>query len=443
MQFNTFPFLFYFLPAFLAVYYIAPRKLRAAVLTLSSLVFYWFAVGGNLSAVGLLVIFTLTGYFVDLAAGSWGGRTMAGISVAFFGAALAFLKLYRGGALLAAGMSFYIFQLIAYTVDARRRGEPVERNFFRYFGAVLMFPKLLAGPIAESEALQKRLARAGAKKVTFHMGLQELILGLGLKVLLADRVGVVWGRATVLGLEGVSTPFAWLALVSFCMKLYFDFYGYSLMAVGLGHMVGVHLPMNFLEPYSAKTVSEFFRRWHASLGRWFREYVYIPLGGNRRGMARTILNLALVWALTGLWHGVKGGYLLWAGLLFLLIANERLWMRKHLEKTRVLCHVYTVAAIVLTWAAFAAGSWGGALSFYARLFGVGPGAGSLDDFLYWGRIAAPVMIAGAFFMTPVPKKLWLRVKDKKWADALLFCLFWVCVYFMATSSGDPFVYFNF
>lgn len=443
MQFNTFPFLFYFLPAFLAVYYLAPRKLRAAVLTLASLVFYWFASGESASAVVVLLLLTLTGYLVNLAAGAPGGRAVAVFGVAFFTLSLAFFKLYRGGALLFAGMSFYTFQLIAYTVDAKRRGEPVERNFFRYLGGVIMFPKLLSGPIAESIDLQKRLRREGAPKVTFHMGLQQLILGLGLKVLLADRVGVVWGRASLMGLDGVSTPFAWLALISFCMKLYFDFYGYSLMAVGLGHMVGVHLPMNFLEPYSSKTVSEFFRRWHASLGRWFREYVYIPMGGNRRGMARTILNLAVVWAMTGVWHGIGGGYLLWAGLLFLLIANERLWMRKYLEKTHVLCHVYTVAVIVLTWGAFAAGSWGGTVSLYSRLFGIGPGAASADDFLYWGRIAAPMLAAGAFFMTPIPKTLWLRVKDKRWADVLLFGLFWVCVYFMATSASDPFVYFNF
>lgn len=443
MQFNTLPFLFYYLPAFLALFYLVPRRLRAAVLTLASLVFYWFASGESASAVAVLVFLTLVGYLVNLAAGKRAGKALAAAGIVLFAAALGFFKLYRRGALLFAGMSFYTFQLIACTVDAKRRGAPVERNFFRYFGAVVMFPKLLSGPIAESAQLQKRLRRGGAKKVTFHMGLQELILGLCLKVLLADRVGAVWGRAALMGLGGVSTPFAWLALISFCMKLYFDFYGYSLMAVGLGHMVGVHLPMNFLEPYSSKTVSEFFRRWHASLGRWFREYVYIPLGGNRRGMARTILNLAVVWAMTGLWHGIGGGYLLWAGLLFLLIANERLWMRKHLEKTRVLCHIYTVLVIILTWAPFAAGSWSGTVSLVSRLFGIGPGAGSVDDFLYWGRVTAPVMAAGALFMTPVPKKLWLRVKDRKWADVLLFVLFWACVYFMATSASDPFVYFNF
>lgn len=443
MQFNSLEFFFYFLPAFLAAYYISPRRLRAAVLTLASLVFYWLAAGKSVTALAVLLLLTATGYLLNLASGGRGSRTLSVLGIALFTAALAFFKLYRGGAFLFAGMSFYTFQLIACTVDARRMGKPVEKNFFRYFAGVCMFPKLLSGPIADSPELQKRLRRGKTPLVTFHMGLQELILGLGLKVLLADRVGTAWGRAVIMGLEGISTPFAWLALISFCMKLYFDFYGYSLMAVGLGHMVGVHLPMNFLEPYSAKSVSEFFRRWHASLGRWFREYVYIPLGGNRRGTPRTVLNLAVVWAMTGLWHGIGGGYLVWAGLLFLLIANERLWLRKYLERTKALCHIYTVAVIVLTWGAFAAGSWSGTVSLYSGLFGLGAGAASMDDFFYWGRVTAPMLIAGAIFATPIPKKLWLRVKDKKWSDVVLFVLFWVCVYFMATSSSDPFMYFNF
>ena len=442
MQFNSVNFIFYFLPAFLAVYHLAPGRARWGLLAAGSFIFYGFATGWSviaLAALALCLAWTIgAGLILEKKKSPW----LLVLAVAVPAGALVFFKLYRGGELLPAGMSFYVFGVIAALVEVKK-GRLAVRGYVRGLTTeVAMFPKLMSGPIADPVELRRQTERPHRTLYTFHLGLQQFIIGLGLKTLLADRLGGVWSRANIVGLDSISTPFAWLALISFSMRLYFDFYGYSMMAVGLGHMLGYHLPMNFLEPYSSKSVSEFYRRWHATLGRWFREYIYIPMGGNRKGRLRTALNLFAVWLLTGLWHGVGGGYLIWAGALFLLILNERLWLKKYLERTRVLPHVYTVVVILLTWAAFAAGTGERAIMFYGRLFGVG---GILDDadFVTWGRQYWAILLAGAVFASPLPKLVWEKIERRWYADVLLFAVFWAAVYFIATAGQDPFMYFNF
>lgn len=404
--------------------------------------FYGFAVSWNPMEVGVLLVVFLAAFFGGIAVGRQKYRWLFWPLTIFLVLTLFFFKLYTGGILLPVGMSFYIFQLISYEADVYRGVIPAERDVIDFYAQMLMFPKVLSGPIAQNRDLRRYARRPHKKLCTFHMGLQEFILGLGLKVILANRMGGVWSQGHVFGFETVSTPFAWLAIITFAMRLYFDFYGYSLMAVGLGHMLGWNLPMNFLEPYSAKTVSEFYRRWHATLGRWFRDYVYIPMGGSRKGTARTILNLAVVWALTGFWHGVGGGYMLWAGILFALIAVERLFLRKYLEKSKVVCHIYLILAIVLSWVPFAAGSVGEAVTVFSRLFAVG-GVGRTADFLYWAPKYVWLVLGGVFFATPIPRKLWKRYQKTVAADVFLFVLFWVCLYFVATAAQDPFIYFDF
>lgn len=442
MQFNSIPFIFYFLPLFLAVYHIVPSKARAAVLSAGSVVFYGLVTGWDVLSLAVLAAAVVLAYVGGLAVERWNSGLILGVTVMYLAGVLVFFKLWLGGILLPVGMSFYVFQLISYVADVRMKKLTAERNFISFCAWTVMFPKLLSGPVTPNAELRKSTLRPRRKPVTVHMGLQEFILGLSLKVLLANRLGGVWGQGEILGFETVSTPYAWLALITFCMRLYFDFYGYSLMAVGLGHMLGYNLPMNFLEPYSSRTVSDFFRRWHATLGRWFRDYIYIPLGGNRRGLARTLLNLAVVWALTGFWHGVDGGYMLWAGILFLLIANEKLWMGRHLDKSRVLSHIYVVIAIILSWVPFAAESIPAAITVYGRLFAVG-GVGDLSDFISWAPRYAVLLVAGLIFATPIPRKLWSRIYRKWYADALVFVLFWVCVFFIATSAQDTFIYFSY
>lgn len=340
-------------------------------------------------------------------------------------------------------MSFYLFQIAAYLIDVYRANLTAERSLMHYAGQITMFPKLLSGPLVNPRLLKLGDAFCCPTRQRVHDGLQELILGLAFKVILASRVGGLWSQVKVPGYGGVSTPFAWLALAAYAMQLYFDFYGYSLMATGLGKMLGYDLPRNFDSPYAAKTVSEFYRRWHITLGAWFREYVYIPLGGNRKGTLRTLGNLAVVWLMTGLWHGVGGGYLIWACFLFLLIVNERMWLGKLLKRSRVLSHIYLVFVILLSWVPFAIGSLPDMAAFCGRLFGIGGEAANPLDYLMFGESYFGMLLAGAVFATPLPRRLWEKVRNSTVADVLLVVLFWVTVYYISTAAQDPFLYFQY
>ncbi len=442
MQFNSIEFIFYFLPAFLAAYLLFPAKLRNTVLLIGSLVFYALASNGNYWWVAVLSACTLLCYVAGLTLEKSCKKVLLAVYLSVLALLLAFFKLYGGGRFLSAGMSFYMFQLAAYLIDVYRERLQPERNIIAFGSQITMFPKLLSGPLMAPAKLHGQ----GSKKPdsqNIHDGIQLLILGLGLKVILANRLGGLWSQPAIVGYENISTPAAWMAIIAYTMQLYFDFYGYSLMAIGLGKMLGFDLPKNFDNPYASKTVSEFYRRWHMTLGLWFREYVYIPLGGNRGGTLKTILNLAVVWLFTGIWHGTGGNYLLWAAFLFVLIVCERLWLGKWLRKSRVLCHVYLVFVILLSWVPFAIGDWNQMVIFLGRLFGIGAAPVNARDYLMWGQNYFGMLIAGAILATPVPEKLWKKIRHSVAADVMLVVLFWVVIYFISTAAQDPFLYFDF
>ena len=441
MQFNSIEFIFYFLPLFLAVYYIFPQKLRSTVMLTGSLLFYAFASSGNYWWVAVLALCTVFCYGAALTLQGKGKGILLTVYLSILALILAFAKLYQGGSYLPAGMSFYLFQLAAYLIDTYREKLQPQRNIIHFSSQIAMFPKLLSGPLMAPAQLHKTNGEKDDQGI--HDGIQLLILGLGLKVILANRLGGLWAQPAVAGYERISTPAAWMSLTAYTMQLYFDFYGYSLMAMGLGKMLGFDLPKNFDHPYASKTVSEFYRRWHMTLGLWFREYVYIPLGGNRGSGLRTILNLAVVWLFTGIWHGVGGNYLVWAGFLFLLIVNERLWLGKWLKKSHVLCHVYLVFVILLSWLPFAVGDWNQMVVFIGRLFGIGAAPVNPRDYLLWGQDYFGLLAAGVVLATPLPEKLWNKVRHTILADILLVGLFWVVVYYISTAAQDPFLYFKY
>lgn len=443
MQFNSLEFIFVFFPLFLVAYYIFQNRFRSTVLLLGSLTFYALASGGNYWWVALLVGITLLGYLAGLTLTKPGRGWLLGLYLAALTGILVFFKLYDSGRHLPAGMSFYLFQIAAYLIDVYRLKFLPEKRPMDFMNQIVMFPKLLSGPLMEPRLLKLQEKFCRPAKADFHEGLQKLILGLGLKVLLANRLGGLWGQAGSIGYGNISTPFAWMALLAYAMQLYFDFYGYSLMAQGIGKMLGYDLPDNFLHPYASKTVSEFYRRWHATLGAWFREYLYIPLGGNRKGTVRTILNLAVVWLFTGLWHGVGGNYLLWAGFLFLLVVLERLGIGKMLKKSHVLGHMYTVFVILLSWVPFAVGDWNQMVIFFGRLFGQLGTAINSRDYIIWGGSYGTLLAAGALLATPLPEKLWNKIRNSTLADILLFALFWVVIYYICTAAQDPFLYFQY
>ena len=441
MQFNSIEFIFRFMPLFLAVYFIFPVKMRSGVLLVGSLYFYWRAVG-SCWPVAVLLFFVGFSYGAGFSLCGRRKKLLLALYLSVFALALGFAKLYDGGEFLPAGMSFYLFQLAAYLIDVYRKRLQPQRSIIDFGSRIAMFPKLLSGPFVKP--VQLHIETDGKiDQQGIHDGIQLLILGLGLKVILANRLRGLWAQAAVAGYENISSPAAWLALTAYAMQLYFDFFGYSLMAIGLGQMLGFDLPKNFDNPYASASVSEFYRHWHMTLGQWLREYVYIPLGGNRGGVLKTVLNLAVVWLFTGIWHGVGGNYLLWAGFLFLLIVNERLWLGAWLKKSRVICHVYVVFVILLSWLPFAVGDRNQMLTFLSRLFGAGLPAANPRDYLVWGRDYFGLLCAGVALATPLPEKLWKRIRHTFAADVLLVALFWGVIYYISTAAQDPFLYFRY
>lgn len=443
MQFTSISFLFHFLPVFLVLYYIVPNiRMKNGVLLLGSIVYYGLAV--EWAIMPMLVLFVMTGltYFAGITIAKKQQWWHFPASIGLLAVVMIFFKCVDGGRLFPVGMSFYLFQMAAYLISVYQGKQRAEQDVISYSTQMLMFPKISSGPICDPILLQNQANRRPAVTgKTFHKGLQLLILGMALKVLIANRIGGLWNQVSVIGYESISTPFAWLSLTGYTMKLYFDFWGYSVMAMGIGRMLGFYLPKNFDAPYTARSISEFYRRWHVSLGLWFRNYIYIPMGGNRKGLGMTIVNLLVVWLFTGLWHGVGGNYLLWAGILVFFIILERLFLRKFLEAHKVFSHVYTVLIILISWVPFAIGDWGQMWTFMGRLFFVGKGSANAGEFAYWLKEYALLLLAGLTAMTGIPGKLWYMIEDSWLADVICFVLFWACVYFIATASQDPFMYF--
>lgn len=265
-----------------------------------------------------------------------------------------------------------------------------------------------------------------------------------MKVLLANQIGGLWRQVKTIGFESVSTPMAWLGLVAYSLQLYLDFCGYSWMAIGVGETLGFRLPRNFEHPYAARSMRDFWRRWHISLSSWFRDYVYIPLGGSKKGEGRTYLNLLVVWLFTGLWHGSTLNFLLWGLFLFALISLERLGWGKVLRRSQVISRLYMLLVIPLSWMLFAIPSLKDIGSYIGRLFAFSGGtAVHARDFLVYGRQYAVVLVIGLLVSTPLPEKLWRRIRTSPLGTVLLLVLFWVCVYCMAVATNDPFMYFSF
>lgn len=443
MQFNSIEFIFYFLPAFLAIYYIVPVSWRNAVLTVGSLMFLAFNCSGSYWWLAFLAGMTVVTWAVGKLVCGGRRKWLLVLGLILLGGVLVFFRTSKGSLILPLGLSFYSLQMAAYMIDCYRGKLEQPGDLLQYATQIMMFPKLISGPLMNPSEIRRQVWGRGYLPEHFHRGLQELILGLGLKVLLADRLGGLWSQAAVFGYESISTPFAWMALIAFALQLYYDFWGYSLMAMGLGRMLGFDLPRNFHTPYASKTVSEFYRRWHMSLGGWFKDYVYFPMGGSRCGKWRVILNLAVVWLLTGLWHGFGVNYLLWAGILFFCIANEKLWLGKLMNRSHVVCHVYVIFAILMSWLPFAAGDPAQTAAYLGRLFAFAGETLNPRDYLIWGRRYIWLLLGGLTMATPLPMYLWERIKDKWWVDAVLFAVFWIVIYFVSTSAQDPFVYFQY
>lgn len=343
------------------------------------------------------------------------------------------------------GISFYTFQMLSYQIDCYRGTIKERAGLLSFATYVCMFPQLIAGPIVRYSEVAERMAGRRVRIRDLENGLKLFTLGLGLKVLLANQIGTLWNLIMTAGAGRLHMLVAWLGAFAYSFQIYFDFWGYSVMAVGLGKMLGFSIPRNFDHPYTSRSLSEFWRRWHITLGSWFKEYVYIPLGGSRKGNGRTVCNLFVVWALTGLWHGADWNFVLWGIVFFLLLSLEKRTFGKWLEKSRVLGHIYTVLLIPVTWVIFAITDMGQLIGYLGNLVGyhregILVGITQLLRYLkeYWG-----LLIACVIFATPLPAKLYWKWKDRWFVILILLGIFWWSVREIISGSNNPFLYFRF
>lgn len=464
MVFSSLEFIFRFLPLFLLIYYIMPARFRNAVLFLGSLCFYAW---GDLPYLFLILLSILINYFIviEMKRNKIYSRIWLIAALLFNFGMLFFFKyinfvieninipvraLTNGTGIAALqlglplGISFYTFQAVSYVIDVYRGEIKVNPNLFRFATYLVMFPKLVSGPIASYGDMEEQLAERRYGLFKFEKGLKLFVIGLGMKVLLANRIGILWKDIQTIGFESISTPLAWLGSFGYSLQLYFDFQGYSLMAIGIGRMLGFHLPENFNHPYMAKSMTEFWRRWHITLGAWFRNYVYIPLGGNRRGTGRLAFNMLVVWLLTGLWHGASWNFVLWGLVLFILILFEKLYFKRILDKSRFVARTYMLLAIPLTWTLFAISNLRDSGIYFGRMFGMVPGINvNTGDFMkYFGQYKW-LFLVGLLLCFPYGKRLFQKFQNNMFCTAFLFLVFWYSVYLLANGINNPFLYFQF
>lgn len=471
MVFSSIAFIMYFMPVFFLVYYILPASYKNAWLFLASLGFYYYGVRGNPGYLLLMIMsvvvnfvagklieaqktkrarkaWLLVGIVYDLGwliLFKYLGFLIENLN-ALFGAMHVKVQLETWNLILPIGISFYTFQIISYLVDVYRRETKAEKSLISLGTYLCMFPQLIAGPIVNYHLIQEQLHKRKHSMVKVESGLKVFALGLAYKVLLANRVGHLWTEVTAIGYESISTPLAWMSIVAYSLQLYFDFYGYSLMAIGLGRMMGFDFPQNFNNPYMAVSMTDFWRRWHMTLGGWFREYVYIPLGGNRGGFAKTVRNMFVVWLLTGLWHGASWNFVLWGLLLFVLLFVEKAGLGKVLERHKALGHIYMILLIPLSWLVFVITDLSQLGIYLQKLFPFFGSTGTVlfqGDYLKYGKTYGIYLVLGILFATGVQEKLLKKNKNRLWVILLLLALFWASVYCMYLGMDDPFLYFRF
>ena len=471
MVFSSIAFIMYFMPVFFLVYYILPASYKNAWLFLASLGFYYYGVRGNpgylLLMIMSVVVNFVAGKLIEAQKTKRARKAWLVVGIvydlgwlilfkylgflienlnALFGAMHVKVQLETWNLILPIGISFYTFQIISYLVDVYRRETKAEKSLISLGTYLCMFPQLIAGPIVNYHLIQEQLHKRKHSMVKVESGLKVFALGLAYKVLLANRVGHLWTEVTAIGYESISTPLAWMSIVAYSLQLYFDFYGYSLMAIGLGRMMGFDFPQNFNNPYMAVSMTDFWRRWHMTLGGWFREYVYIPLGGNRGGFAKTVRNMFVVWLLTGLWHGASWNFVLWGLLLFVLLFVEKAGLGKVLERHKALGHIYMILWIPLSWLAFVITDLSQLGIYLQKLFPFFGSTGTVlfqGDYLKYGKTYGIYLVLGILFATGVQEKLLKKNKNRLWVILLLLALFWASVYCMYLGMDDPFLYFRF
>ena len=471
MVFSSLPFLFRFLPAVLVLYYAVPAAWKNAVLLFGSLIFYCW---GEIRFFPILLAVVLINYGCGLLLEWTAEKPVLKKLILIFGiaASLSFLLYFKYSAFIGGifgikdtsgliwrgtlplGISFYTFQAMSYVIDLYRGKAPAEKNIITFGSYIIMFPQLIAGPIVKYVTIHGQL-RNPSKRVTIdrlETGAKLFVLGLAQKVLLADGIGKLWSdiigvyqngvmTQAGVGLANASTGLAWLGIAAYSMQLYFDFNGYSMMGIGLGKMLGFDFPDNFKHPYISGSITEFWRRWHITLSGWFRDYVYIPLGGNKLGIRKQLRNLLIVWLLTGIWHGAGWNFIAWGMYYFILLVIEKLWLLPHLKKGRIWPHIYTLVLVVFGWGMFVSGEKGvGLMLLLDRLFCFRSGV----SVLYFLRNYGVILAIAVLCCTSLPEKCWSWMEKHTGVQvAVLGILLAVSVCYLVGTTNSPFLYFNF
>lgn len=472
MVFSSLLFLFRFLPLIIIAYFAAPRRFRNGVLFIGSLLFYGW---GEPLYVTLLLFSTVVDFTHGKAIGyllSQGRKRKAGwvvaSSVTINLGLLGFFKYadFLLGSVnqmmrteipllnlaLPIGISFYTFQTMSYTIDVYRGKAKVQENIINFGAYVSMFPQLIAGPIVRYSTIERELNKRRETWEQFAEGVRYFVIGLGKKVLLANSMGALWDQIQVIPDTDRSVLLMWLGIFAYGMQIYFDFSGYSDMAVGLGHMFGFHFPENFRYPYMAESITDFWSRWHISLSTWFKEYVYIPLGGNRKGMAKQVRNIMVVWLLTGIWHGAGWNFLIWGVYFGILLLVEKFILKDLLAKLPALLrNAYTMFLVFMGWVLFAHDDLGAGLLYFKQMFGLGGQVWVSSRTWYLLANYLPLMAVAVLGATEIPKRWVAKAcglqKGGRVVWALLLmgmaAVLLVSTAYLVDAGYNPFLYFRF
>ena len=464
MVFSSLLFLFWFIPVFFTVYYLVPARLRNTALFLGSIVFYAWGEPSYLLLIFASIIVNW-GAGVMMAWSCSDRHDMPRVRKLIFAAALIydfgmlFVFKYTGffvaninavfgnilrdpGFTLPLGISFYTFQIASYIIDLYRGRIDAEKNILTLGAYLVMFPQLIAGPIVVYSQVSEKLHERRITWQAVSDGITIFVFGLASKVLIANNAGALWNDLEAIGYANISMPLAWLGVIAYTLQIYFDFNGYSLMAIGLGSMLGFTIPRNFDHPYISRSLTEFWRRWHITLSGWFREYVYIPLGGNRKGKIRTYVNLFIVWFLTGFWHGAGWNFICWGMFFFVFLTLEKSFLSGFLERHTVFSRIYSLLLIGLSWMIFAITDFTQLGVYMTRLFSP-QAAADCRDAVYYLRNYGTVIVLGCIFSTPSASRWFDGLESKTARCGIVLILLFASVCFLADAAYNPFLYFRF
>jgi len=466
MLFSSITFLYYFLPCVLLLYYLVPNKGKNLVLSISSLIFYGW---GEPKYIIFMLISILSGYLFGLLIEKyrdtkWSKLFLFASIFVCMGMLVYFkycdffisnintilktnIPLLR--IIMPIGISFYTFQILSYTIDVYREEVKAQHNLLYLMTYITSFPQLIAGPIVRYIDVEKQLEKRIYSYDTFALGIRRFVLGLSKKILIANQLGElceIFKTST-----NVSVLFFWLYAIAFMLHIYFDFSGYSDMAIGLGKMLGFEFMENFNYPYISKSITEFWRRWHISLGTWFKDYVYIPLGGNRVQKGRHFFNLFVVWFLTGFWHGASWNFIIWGLFFFVLLMIEKQWLLPYLKNAKIWNHIYVLLFVCISFVIFNATDMKDAIYTMQGMFGLLNVPLINSESIYYAKSYAFVILLAILMATPLFKNLYYKFYDKdkfrKCLDVLeiivLILLIIVCSAYLVDGSFNPFLYFRF